>query len=98
MPNRGINWPFMPKPLTRNRTNRFAGFAVHFFYGAALGSAAGLMYWILFSSDPASTPTGLRCISSGLLLGGLLVGIAQDRFGSDLRQKLRPPPPPKRRK
>ena len=97
MPNRGINWPFLPKPLTRNRTNRFAGFAVHFFYGAALGSAAGLMYWILFSSDPASTPTGLRCIAGGLLLGGTLAGLAQDRLWSDLRRKLRPPPPPKHR-
>ena len=97
MPNRGINWPFMPKPLTSNRPNRFAEFAVHFFYGAALGSAAGLIYWLLFSPAPAATAAGLRCIAGGLLLGGTLAGIAQDRLWSDLRQKLRPPPPSKRR-
>lgn len=97
MPNRGINWPFMPKPLTRNQPNRFAGFALHFFYGAALGSAAGLIFWLLFSSDPASAQTGLRCIAGGLLLGGLLVGIARDRLWADLRKKPRPPAPTKRR-
>ena len=97
MPNRGINWPFMPKPRTRTRPNRFAAFAVHFFYGAALGSAAGLIFWLLFSSDPAATQTGLRCIAGGLLLGGLLAGIARDRLWADLRRKLSPPPPPKRR-
>ena len=87
MPNRGINWPFMPKPMKTHWTDRLAAFGLHFFFGAALGSACGLGLWILRFAGAESNALGLRCIAGGALAGGLLAGIARDRFRRKHRQK-----------
>ena len=90
MPNRGINWPFMPKPMKTHWTDRLAAFGLHFFFGAALGSAFGLGFWILLFARAESNALGLRCIATGALAGGLLLGVVQARSRRDRRTKSRP--------
>ena len=87
MPNRGINWPFMPKPMKTHWTDRLAAFGLHFFFGAALGSAFGLGLWILLFARAESNALGLRCIATGALAGGLLLGVVHARSRRDRRTK-----------
>ena len=83
----------MPKPMLTKKKfwmDRISAFGVHFFFGAVLGSAFGLGFWIFRFADTESTALGLRCIAGGAAAGGLLAGIARDRFWRDLRKKGRP--------
>ena len=89
MPNRGILWPFMPKPrLTKKRgwRDRLRAFGIHFFFGAILGSVLGLAGWIFYFSGTDSARIGLRCLAGGAGLGGLVAGIARDEFWSGRSQ------------
>ena len=95
MPNRGVNWPFMPKPMKTRWTDHLAAFGRRFFFGAALGSAFGLGFWILRFARAESNALGLRCIAGGALAGGLLFGLVHGGFRRDLRKNGRSPPPRK---
>lgn len=80
----------MPKPmLTKKKIwlDRISAFGVHFFFGAVLGSAFGLGFWIFRFAEVESTALGLRCLAGGALAGGLLAGIARDEFWTRNRKR-----------
>lgn len=87
MPHYASNWPRLPKPVKPRQpkwTHRLGSFAVHFFFGSLLGSAAGVGVLALAFSAPRLARTAFLCIAGGALLGGLVAGIARDRFWTDL--------------
>ena len=89
MPNRGVHWPFMPKPrITRKRSwrDRLKDFGVHFFFGAILGSALGLGVWTFRFCQSDSPQGGLLCIAYGAIIAGLVAGIVRDEFWTRSRQ------------
>jgi len=83
----------MPKPIKtkkRGGTDRLFAFAVHFFFGAILGSVFGLGFWAFHFSGSESARTGLLCIGGGALLCGLVAGIAKDEFWTRLWKMMVP--------
>jgi hypothetical protein len=67
--------------MSNNRRFDWAGFLVHFFFGAVIGAVMGFGLWVKSSSatSPSLTP-GLYYIGGAALVLGLIAGCLGDRL------------------